>query len=141
MARHLSVFFLILCAIAMGGCAKKNSLYSEDKRSEMTRESDVVIEVNYLRMAKLREVRYVNVDDARKGFGKKPEQIVFFTVKKTLKGFYLRPDAAVAVSLASMAFGITPSEYPGQKKYTLYLKEDTESNRYQMIGAEWEQVF
>lgn len=140
MKNNILSFFVLAAILALTGCSKANFSYSEDKRSELTRASKVIMTATYRKMTKLTEKNLIDFVEGRKGFSNKMEHAVFFKTKDFIKGSYAKPEFSVGVNLPSMAFGLQPGEYAGQKKYTLYIAYDEKMKRDLLIGAEWESV-
>jgi len=103
----------------------------------MMRISEVVMEAKYKRVITLRDASGIDASEGREGFSTRVEKSVVFTVVKLHKGRFDSNEIVVAVGLPSMAFGIKPGEYAGQKEYTLYFRFDKKQKRYLLIGAEW----
>jgi hypothetical protein len=129
---------LLLLTLAAAGCGAKDSVYNEEKRNEITREADVIVSAVYQKVFKAEKSQQIDVIEGRKGFGKRIEKGVVFKTKGVLKGEYAKPQFAVGVEIPKMAFGVSPDEFPGQKKYTFYMIYDKENNKERLIGAEWE---
>jgi len=136
----MTILLSLTLVLAFTACEKKSTVLSEAERELMMKNSEIVIEAKYKKVAGMRELRNVDGVEAREGYTKKVEKGVLFTVTKVLKGRYNSDEITVAVGLPSMAFGIKPGEYAGQKKYTLYFKYDAKRKKQGMIGAEWEEV-
>lgn len=140
MKNHILSFCVLAAVLALAGCSKADSRYSDDKRSELTRVSKVILTATYRKTTKLTEKNLIDFVEGRKGFSNKMEHAVFFKTKDFIKGSYAKPEFSVGVNLPSMAFGLQPGEYAGQKKYTLYIAYDEKMRRDLLIGAEWETV-
>jgi len=133
-----SIAGFILILMIFSSCSSDNSVYSEQKRREMTREANTVITAVFQKIFKVEKSQQIDMIEGRKGFSKKIEKGVTFKTKEVLKGSFGKTQFAVGVELPKMAFGIDPGEYSGQKKYTFYLINDKEQQKDKLIGAEWE---
>ena len=135
--RYAALLFLGL-SLGLTGCSKDTSVYSESKREEMLQESLFVVKASYSKTIKMTDRSLIDIVEGRKGFSDKLEQAVLFKIKEFLKGDYGKDEIVVGVNLPSLAFGISPAEYSGQKIYTLYVGYSQKLKRNVLIGAEWE---
>ncbi|HTL48889.1 MAG TPA: hypothetical protein VL688_12585 [Verrucomicrobiae bacterium] len=130
---------LITAAVFLAGCTSgDNNLYKEEQRQELTRQADIIVSAVYMKIFKAEKSQQIDVIEGRKGFTHQIEKGVVFKTKQVLKGQYEKRQFAIGVEIPKMAFGISPDEYPGQKKYTFYMILDKENNKERLIGAEWE---
>lgn len=135
----LSLLFLAV-PLFVSGCGKSDFSYSEETRSDLTRSSKIIISAIYKNTSRLSEKNLIDFVEGRKGFSNKMEHAVLFRVKQFVKGSFPKQEFSVGVNLPSMAFGIKPGEYSGQKKFTIYIAFDEKLKRDVVIGAEWETV-
>ncbi len=140
MKKIASVLFLTLLGFSFQGCAKPNFAYDEEARAKLMRDSKYVIVASFKKTTKLNAKSLIDFVEGRPGFSNKMEEAVIFKVKEFLKGSYAKPEFSIGVNMASIAFGIQPGEYTGQKKFTLYFAYDEKMKRDLLIGAEWEEV-
>ncbi len=141
MRKIASILLLTLFGFSFQGCGKPDFAYDEEARAKLMRDSKYVIVASFSKKTnKLNAKSLLDFVDGRPGFSNKLEEAVFFKVKSFLKGAYAKTEFSVGVNMASIAFGIKPGEYTGQKKYTLYFAYDEKMRRDLLIGAEWEEV-
>ncbi len=131
------VVLFILIVPLLQGCSKSESTYSEAERRRLTEQSRFVALASYTGTERLTDRALIDVFDKRPGFGDKIEQGVLFRLKEFIKGSYGKDTLMVGVHVPSLAFGIKPGEYAGQKIYTLYVGYDQETRREVLLGAEW----
>ena len=130
---------LLALSLFLSSCTPgDNSFYDEEKRKEIERQADVVVSAVFVKIFKVEKSQQIDVIEGRKGFTKQIEKGVVFKTKEVLKGVFQKKQFAVGVEIPKMAFGISPDEYSGQKKYTFYLVADKEGGKDRLIGAEWE---
>lgn len=132
--------YALMMALVLGltSCGSQNKLYDEQKRLELTREANAVVTAVYQKWFKVEKIQQLDVLESRKGFSDKVEKGVVFKTKDVLKGSFTKKQFAVGVEIPKIAFGISPDEFSGQKKYTLYLVWDPKLEKDRLIGAEWE---
>lgn len=139
--RYALLILLALCLpFLLQACAKKDSRYNDEKRAELMRESVFVARATYKETQRLKEGKHIDVVDARPGYSDKMEHLVVFKIKDFLKGSYGKSEIGAGVNLPSLAFGITPDEFAGEKTYTLYVGYSPKHKRNALIGAEWEKI-
>lgn len=140
MKKHGFLLFFLIAVSSLTGCAKSDFKYSDDERSSLLKTSKVVMTASFKKTSKLTEKNLIDFVEGRKGFSNKMEHAVFFKAKEFIKGSYAKPEFSVGVNMPSIAFGIKPGEYAGQKKFTLYIAYDEKMKRDLVIGAEWETI-
>lgn len=133
-----AIFILLLLPIALISCSKKNSVYSENKRKEMMQEASIIVDAVYLKMMPIQKREQLDVMEGRSGISPQIQKGVQFKTKYVRKGAFKKSQFLVGTDIPSLAFGIGPGEYSGQKKYTLYLLKDPTVDKELLIGAEWE---
>lgn len=134
----LSLFIILLAPILLISCSKKNSVYSEKKRDEMKSEASIIVDAVYLKMLPIKKREELDVIEGRKSISPQIQKGVQFKTKSVRKGTFPKKQFLVGADIPSLAFGIGPGEYSGQKEYTFYLLKDPTVDKEMLIGAEWE---
>lgn len=135
-----AVFVLLFLPIVLISCSKKNSVYNEKKRDEMKAEANIIVTAVYIKMLPIQKREQLDVMEGRKSVSPQIQKGVQFKTKSVLKGNFTKKQFLVGTDIPSLAFGIGPGEYSGQKTYTLYLLKDPTVDKEMLIGAEWESI-